>query len=304
MDHSKILTVFTPTYNRAYILPQLYHSLKKQTMKNFEWVIVDDGSSDNTEELVKAWMEEEDISLRYIKQENGGKMKAHNTGVQETQTELFFCVDSDDFLVDTAVETILNAWADLDQEKKKQLAGMIGYKGVDSERPIGNEFPVGISQDRLGGFYEKGFAGDASLIFRTEVIREYPFPMIGSEKFITEAYVYDQIDRKFEFYAVPNVLMICEYRTDGLTQNLLKTTFNNPCGYVAYFLQKGNFSKTIKGRFLAYLRASAFEKFTKNVEMPVYPSYKFLYVLSRPFGKLLFLKKKREYLKKDMESNK
>ena len=233
---SKALTIFTPTYNRAYILPQLYDSLTKQTNRNFEWLIVDDGSSDNTEEIVNAWVSENLIQIRYIKQENGGKMKAHNTGAQNTDCELFFCVDSDDYIVETAVDTILNKWGSLNADEKKSLAGMVGYRGISTNTPIGHEFPVNVERDSLGGFYKKGLTGDTSLIFRTDIIKQFPFPIIANEKFITEAYVYDQIDRTYQLYAIPKILTICEYRDDGLTQNLFKVTFHNPCGYVAYNL--------------------------------------------------------------------
>ena len=298
---SKTLTIFTPTYNRAYILPQLYNSLTKQNSNDFEWLIVDDGSSDNTEDLVNIWIKEKLVHIRYIKQKNSGKMKAHNTGVQNTESELFFCVDSDDYIVDTAVETILNKWGSLSISQQESLAGMVAYRGVSTNVPIGDEFPENIERDSLSGFYQKGLSGDTSLIFRTEVIKKFPFPIIGNEKFITEAYVYDQIDQCYQLYAIPEVITICEYRKDGLTQNLLKVTFRNPCGYVAYNLQRGNFAKTIRECFLFYVRASAFSKYTKNVQMPLSPSHRYLYAISRPFGVLFYLHKKRLYARSQSE---
>lgn len=298
----KSLTIFTPTYNRAYILPQLYASLSRQTNNDFEWLIVDDGSSDNTEEIVNKWICEKRIQIRFIKQENGGKMKAHNTGVQNTDTELFFCVDSDDYIVDTAVDTILHKWNNLTTDEKKFLAGMVGYRGSSVDTPIGNEFPLNVERDSLGGFYQKGLTGDTSLIFKTEIIKNFPFPIIAGEKFITEAYVYDQIDRNYQLCAIPTVLTICEYRKDGLTLNLLKVTFHNPCGYVAYNLQCGNFAKTIKARFGFYVRASAFSKFTRKVKMPISPAHKILYTLSRPFGLMFFVYKRKLYIRSQREN--
>lgn len=300
---SKALTIFTPTYNRAYILPQLYNSLKKQTIKDFEWLIVDDGSSDNTKELVNMWIDEKLVHIRYIMQKNSGKMKAHNTGVQNSDTELFFCVDSDDYIVDDAVEKVLNKWDSLSINEQKSLAGMVGYRGISEDFPIGNRFPENVERDSLSGFYQKGLSGDTSLIFRTEVIKKFPFPIIGKEKFITEAYVYDQIDRSYQLCAIPEVLTICEYRKDGLTRNLSNVTFRNPCGYVAYNLQRGNFSKTTKECFLFYVRASAFSKYTKNVQMPLSPSHKCLYAISRPFGMLFYLHKKKLYARSQGEDN-
>jgi len=106
MFNEKRITVFTPTYNRAYILNRLYESLKKQSSKSFLWLIIDDGSTDNTEELVNAWIRENIIEIRYYKQENGGKQRAHNKAVELCDTELFICVDSDDYLTENAIEGV------------------------------------------------------------------------------------------------------------------------------------------------------------------------------------------------------
>ena len=103
-----LLTVCTPTYNRAHTLPRLYESLVRQTSQDFEWLVVDDGSTDNTRELVDGWVAEGRIRIRYVYKENGGKPSAHNLGVRMAAGELFFCVDSDDYLTDNAVEVIRN----------------------------------------------------------------------------------------------------------------------------------------------------------------------------------------------------
>ena len=122
MSEQKV-TVFTPAYNRAYTLGRLYESLLKQTDKRFCWLIVDDGSTDQTEELVSNWIKENRIDIEYYKQENQGKPAAHNTGVELTKTELFTCVDSDDYLTDNAVGEILNAW----ERKTDGCIGILGY---------------------------------------------------------------------------------------------------------------------------------------------------------------------------------
>ena len=109
----KTVTVFTPTYNRAYTLPKLYNSLCRQTSVDFMWLVVDDGSTDNTEELIKGWQEENKVLIEYHKQSNGGKMRAHNLGVKLCNSELFFCVDSDDYISDVAIEHIIDYWNEL-----------------------------------------------------------------------------------------------------------------------------------------------------------------------------------------------
>lgn len=124
---TKLLTIFTSTYNRAYILESLYKSLKNQTIKDFKWLIVDDGSTDNTQELVKNWISQEtSFEIIYIKQENGGKQRAHNKAVEISDTELFFCVDSDDQLVETAVEKIKERWNIIALTKRKVVLSTNG----------------------------------------------------------------------------------------------------------------------------------------------------------------------------------
>ncbi len=287
------LTVFTPTYNRAYILPKLYKSLTAQTVKDFVWLIVDDGSTDNTKELVLSWIDESLIEIRYFQQENGGKMKAHNLGVEKTDTELFTCVDSDDYLVNSAVEKLLDCWENTD--KPSDVCGIVAYKGNEDNKIISSEFPKGVEITHYSDLYSNGFKGDTTLLFKTEILKRHPFPIIVNEKFITEAYIYEQIDRQYRVIILPEIITVCEYIEDGLTRNLHKVTFNNPCGYVAYFLQKGNFAKSFIATVKAYIRANAFRKFTKGVEMPVKARKKFVYFLTRPFGAILYLKKKKAY---------
>lgn len=288
----KEITVFTPTYNRAYTLPTLYESLKTQTVQNFEWLIVDDGSTDNTKDLVESWSAENIVDIRYIYQENGGKMKAHNLGARETQTELFLCVDSDDWLVRDAIESIIQQWALLSKKKKTDVAGLVAYRGKNSHEVIGTAFPEGVVEESLGGLYNEGFSGDTALVFRTEIIKSFAFPIIGSEKFITEAYVYDQIDRLYNLHLMRKIIIICEYRSDGLTKNQDLLVFNNPCGYTAYYIQKGNFTTSFIKAFKYYVRANVFRNRIGKTTLPVCANHKFIYQLAYPFGCALYFYKR------------
>lgn len=228
MKENKI-TVFTPTYNRAYILRKLYESLIRQTKQEFEWLIVDDGSTDETEKLVTLWQEENKILIRYFKQNNGGKQRAHNKGVEECKTELFVCVDSDDYIADYSIEKILNTWDEIKDDDK--LAGMIALRGVDENTPIGTEMPK-IRCSSLSDLYRKyHFKGDTTLVYRTEILKEYPYWVADGEKFIGEGYVYQQIDQKYKMYLLPEIIIICNYLEDGYTKNVRKLTKQNPKGY-------------------------------------------------------------------------
>ena len=170
-----MLTIFTPTYNRGYILSKAYEALCRQTNKDFCWLIIDDGSTDDTQQLVTAWIQEAKILIKYYQQSNGGKMRAHNKGVSLCQTELFVCVDSDDHLVDTAVEDILDLWNSLDG--REQLAGIVAYRGKDSSHTMFGEKFSCTGCATMQELYEKGFYGETTVIYRTEVLVQYPFPV-------------------------------------------------------------------------------------------------------------------------------
>lgn len=233
---TKRLTVFTPTYNRAYILPQLYESLCEQDCKDFFWLIIDDGSTDETASIVEGWMAEGKLEIDYHKQPNGGKMRAHNRGVAICQTEIFVCIDSDDKLASPSViRDTLNYWDEnsalLD---KPEVCGMISYRKSRNGKGF---FPDATTLCTLGGLYEKGFVGDTTLFYKTAFIRERPFPEIEGEKFITEAVVYDRIDLEYKYLVHPYYSQVCTYLPDGYTQNGWTYLLRNPKGYRMYYNQ-------------------------------------------------------------------
>lgn len=231
MDIEKItLTVFTPTYNRAHTLPVLYESLKRQSSKDFVWLIVDDGSTDNTEDLVRGWIKEGLVIISYDKQQNGGKMKAHNRGAELCETELFVCVDSDDFLTDNAVSAIILKWKDI--RNKRSLSGIIAYKAIknqNGEYKVVCRFPY-LRDAKLYLLYQDGFNGDTTIIFRTEVLKQFQFPIFEDENFISETIMYNQMDRRYDWALMDEALTLCEYMPDGYTQNSKALYNRNPKG--------------------------------------------------------------------------
>lgn len=221
----KQLTIFTPTYNRAYSLPRLYDSLLKQDTSLFKWLIVDDGSTDNTKELVDGWIREGKLEIKYMYQKNAGKMAAHNLGVKECDTELFLCCDSDDWMAENSIKPALDFW----NAYQKELSGMVGPRdNKKSEMDSLETLPKNEKTDTLSGLYKKGYFGETALFFKTSVIRQYPFPVIDGEKFIPEEYVYRQLDDKYELLIYPTYCMDCEYQPDGYTNNGLKLKIKNP----------------------------------------------------------------------------
>ena len=237
----KQLTVFTPTYNRENLLTRLYESLKRQTSDDFVWLVVDDGSTDNTRALIDKFKAENIIDITYIYRENGGKMRAHNDGVKNCKTPYFLCVDSDDYLVDTAVEKLLLIAKEKIEasDNKENLAGIISHKGKSETELLSDvEFPKGVEKSKLYDLYLKGFKGETTIMFMTDVIAQYPFPEIEGEKYVPEDYIYDKIDYVCEYVILDEIITVCELVTEGYTDSVIKLKRNNPVAFCMYYEQR------------------------------------------------------------------
>lgn len=222
-----MLSVFTPTYNRAHTLERLYNSLKAQTNKDIEWIIVDDGSSDNSEELIKSFISESLIDIRYIKQKNAGKHIAINRGVELARGELFFIVDSDDELHNRAVELILKQYEFIRDDDS--FAGVCGLKAYFSGEKVGGEASFEVldctSLDFRFIYKQKG---DMAEVFKTKILRNYPFPFFPNEKFCPELLVWTRIAEKFKLRYFAEKIYFCEYLADGLTAKITKIRMTSP----------------------------------------------------------------------------
>lgn len=245
----KALTIFTPTYNRGYILHKLYNSLCIQKNQNFVWLIVDDGSTDGTRALIENWIAESKIDIKYFHQENGGKMRAYNKGLKECTTPLFVCVDSDDYLTENAISDILNFWHE-NYSGEQNVAGMVANRlmvSSSNSKPIETvQLPMGIrscSMRDLGQLY--GHIGETSIVFLSTVAKRFPFPEIEGERFITESFIYDQIDYSgFKFLIYQNPFVFCEYFPDGYTRSRAAIYRDAPLGWAMYFNQQIKFWKS------------------------------------------------------------
>lgn len=230
-----MITVFTPAYNRAYTLPALYASLKRQTVTDFEWLVVDDGSTDDTAALFSAWRNEENpFPIAYVRQENGGKHRAINRGVPLAKGELFLIVDSDDHLVDNAIETVVKWAATLPEGER--WGGVAGLRVRDDGKPLGTSFSgeyvdaTSLERDKLH------ITGDKAEVFYTDVLKQFPFPEFEGEKFLTESTVWFAIAAagyKLRWFNEP--VIVCEYLDDGLTKNNDAIKARNPRGYLYYY---------------------------------------------------------------------
>lgn len=225
-----LLTVFTPAYNRAHTLPRTYESLCRQDCKDFVWLVVDDGSSDNTADLVRSWQKQENgFEIRYLYQENGGMHTAHNAAYEVIDTELNVCIDSDDCLADGAVKKILDKWCSV---KDLGYAGIIGLDADLDGKLIGKGFPDGLTDTTLTGYYAAGGSGDKKLVYRTDIIRQYPpYPVFEGEKYVALAYKYRLIDQDYKLAVLDEVLCNVEYQADGSSGTMWKQYLKNPKGF-------------------------------------------------------------------------
>lgn len=250
------LTVFTPAYNRAYTLPRTYESMKSQKCTDFIWLIVDDGSTDNTAELVRQWQSEEnDFEIRYIYKENGGMHTAHNTAYALIDTELNTCVDSDDALAPDAVQIIYDAWQKV---KNQGYAGMLALDAEFGGKLIGKGFPEGLTETTLGGYYRKGGSGDKKLILRTDIVRQYPsYPTFEGERFVPLGSLYTMIDKDYKLAVLDAVVCLVEYMPDSSTNNMLRQYYRNPNGFRYGRLVELQSPLNLKRRLKVYVHYAA-----------------------------------------------
>ena len=225
-----MITVLTPTFNRGGRLQSLWESLQKQTVKDFEWFVVDDGSTDGTKDLITQLQEKSDFPIRYIYKSNGGKHTALNVGIHTICSELIFIVDSDDCVTDDAVESILKI-----HKKYRSQNNICGYaflrafpdgkvngKKFDVDEKIGSYIDVRVNGDDTGA--------DKAEVFKTHCLKEFPFPEYSNEKFLGEDLVWVRMARKYEMVHINKAIYVGNYLEDGLTNNRRKHNIASPIG--------------------------------------------------------------------------
>lgn len=225
------LTVFTLTYNRAYCLDKCYESLLRQTSDDFEWLVVDDGSTDNTKELVDSWIAENKIPIRYIYKKNGGMHSGYNTAYDNIFTELAVSIDSDDYMTDNAVEKIVTFWRENGNDK---YAGIVGLDVTVDGEIIGKPLPNQKSMKVYDYYNRMNGRGDKKMVYRPETIRPYKSPEFEGERLFPTCYKYFLVDLKYDMLIMNEPLSVVEYMQDGYTQNIIKTYKKNLNSYIYY----------------------------------------------------------------------
>ena len=250
----EFITIITPTYNRKKEMINLYKSLVNQTYNSFRWLIIDDGSTDKTEEEIQNLSNEKNFPIDYIKKENGGKHTALNVAFENIQTEMFIVVDSDDLLTKEAIETVYKYYQ---KYKEEDLAGFVFLRGYSQNKSISVEF----RKDEFIGNYVKDVqnkqpSGDRAEVFYTREIRDNRFPVFENENFIGEGFFWNKISKKKNMLFVNKIIYICNYLEGGLTKTGRKLRISNPLGGMEHsreFLEKEYSLKLRMKNYLLYM---------------------------------------------------
>lgn len=282
------LTVFTLTYNRAYCLNKCYESLLRQTCDDFEWLVVDDGSTDNTKEVVDSWMAEGKIPIRYIYKKNGGMHSGYNTAYDNIFTELAVSIDSDDYMTDDAVEKIITFWRKYGNES---YAGIVGLDITEDGKVIGKDLPNQKSMKVYDYYNRLGGSGDKKMVYRPELIRPYKSPEFDGERLFPTCYKYFMVDLDYDMLIMNEPLCIVEYMADGFTSNIRKSYKKNLNSYIYYrkfILSYPNATLKHKFRFAIHYVAECLLKKERHILSEDVKS-KGLVIAAVPFGILLYI---------------
>lgn len=288
-----MITLLTPTYNRARLLPRLYESLRRQTYEDFEWVIVDDGSTDNTRNVVEEITRQCPFPIHYYYKENGGKHTAVNKGVREARGELVFIADSDDMLLPDSLRRVADEYAQVAEDDS-----FCGVCGLDCDLG-GNMIGSGLGGDRIDATSLElrtvyGVTGDLKEVFKTSVMLEFPFPEIPGERFCPEALVWNRIARKYKLRCFNRPIYQVEYQDGGLTSNIVRIRMNSPVASMMTYSEMLDYSIPVTEKMKAAVNYFRFKacltaEHVREVNAAI-PTVSFAWYWARPLGLLMHLR--------------
>jgi glycosyl transferase cpsO len=283
-----MITVLTPSYNRGNLLKNLYQSLRDQIFDDFEWIVVDDGSTDSTSEIITHFKEDKKIVIKYIKQSNGGKHTAINAGVKISTGELIIIVDSDDTLPKDSLLIINNQYLKIREDAT--VGGVCGLMAHHDNIVIGNcnLLPQG-NISSIDMRFKYGFLGDVCEVFKTDVLREFPFPEIYNEKFCPEDLVWNRIARKYTLYFFNQVVYYRDYLDGGLTSKIVKIRMKSPIASTICYGEMLDLDIPIKSKIKAAINYWRFYLCIKNkskAEKKIAP----LWICLLPVGLIFHIK--------------
>lgn len=288
-----MITLLTPTYNRARLLPRLYESLRRQTYGNFEWVIVDDGSTDGTHNVVEETARHSPFPIHYHYKENGGKHTAVNKGVREARGELVFIADSDDMLLPDSLQRVADEYAQV--AKDDSFCGVCGLDCDLGGKIVGS----GLGQERIDASslelrFCHGVTGDMKEVFKTSVLKEFPFPEIPGERFCPEALVWNRIARKYRLRCFNQPIYQVEYQEGGLTSNIVQIRMKSPVGTMMTYSEMLDYPIPMREKMKAALNFFRFKACMTAEHAhevgPAIPTVPLAWYWARPLGLLMHMR--------------
>ncbi len=263
-----MITVFTPAYNRRCLLERAFNSLKEQKgFRDFEWIIVDDGSQDGTKEYILSLLEKSEaeslpFNIRYFYQDNGGKHRAFNRGIKEAKGDLFFVLDSDDKLPEDALALVNTIYQDIKADNT--FAGLCGLDADFEGNIIGSGLPQEIIDDNsIRIRYNYGITGDMKEVFKTSVLKEFPFPEFDGEKFCPEILVWNRIAKRYKLRYINKVIYLAEYQPTGLSSKITEIRLKSPKATELTYAEMMSLEIPIKQRIKAFLNLWRFRILSK-----------------------------------------
>lgn len=288
------ISILTPTYNRGKLLLPLYDSLKNLTFKDFEWLIVDDGSEDDTEQYALSWIahniQNAEFPIRYIKKNNGGKHTAINRGVREANGELILILDSDDTLPSDSLATIAQYYEQC--KGYKDCAGVCGLMAHHDGQLIGTGFPKDPMYESalLFRYAEKGnVTGDLLEVYKTSVMREFPFPEIDNERFCPESLVWNRIANKYKLFCFNKVIYYRDYLEGGLTSKIVRIRMNSPIASTMTYAEMLDYDISLKWKIRSAINYWRFKYCIKDKALKV-PEVKWYWNVFLLIGLLMHMK--------------
>ena len=288
------ISILTPTYNRGKLLLPLYESLKNLTFEDFEWLIVDDGSEDDTEQYALSWIahniENTEFPIRYIKKSNGGKHTAINRGVREANGELILILDSDDTLPSDSLATIAQYFEQC--KDYKDCAGVCGLMAHHDGQLIGTGFPKEPMYESALQFRyaeEGNVTGDLLEVYKTSVMREVPFPEIENEKFCPESLVWNRIANKYKLFCFNKVIYYRDYLEGGLTSKIVRIRMNSPIASTMTYAEMLDYNISLKWKIRSAINYWRFKYCITNKSLKA-PAVKWYWKAFQIVGLIMHLR--------------
>lgn len=290
---SFMFTVSTPTFDRAHTLPKAYESLRQQSLRNFEWLVIDDGSTDETRDLVHSWIDEAPFPIRYFHQPNSGKNVCENRAAQLARGVFLAILDSDDWYLPTALETFASAWDSIEPSEREGFVGVVAHCADPNGVLIGDSFPRDVldtTYTELRGEYR--VAGDKAGCGRIEVVRRFPFPVFEGEREHAGGVVYRRIAREYRARCVNQIVKINEYQPDGMSASGRRLWIASPRTHKLFHLESlidSDLGASRRLRYYAHHLRFALHAGLGRQSWVDSPS-KLLWLMTAPLGAALYLR--------------